>query len=71
MVGSAAPSPRTPAPIDSSDNPRFNSATPAGLGALAMTVNPPPATAPATSAYLASSEIPAMSDQGRSALRCR
>lgn len=28
---------------------------PAGLGALAMTVNPPPATAPATKAYLKAS----------------
>jgi hypothetical protein len=30
----------------------FNSDWPAGLGALAMTVRPPPATAPATTVYL-------------------
>lgn len=39
-------------------NPFFSKATPAGLGALAITVRPPPATAPATSMYLASSEMP-------------
>jgi hypothetical protein len=48
--------------MDSSAKPRRSSATPAGLGALAMTVNPPPATAPVTSMYLASSEMPTISE---------
>lgn len=47
-VGTSAPSSSPDAPIDSSLKPRRSNATPAGLGALAMTVRPPPATAPAT-----------------------
>ena len=37
-------------------------AKPAGLGALAITVRPPPVTAPATSEYLNSSETPSTSE---------
>ena len=35
---------------------------PAGFGALAITVNPPPATAPATRAYFSSSEMPSTNE---------
>jgi hypothetical protein len=48
--------------MDSSAKPRLSSATPAGFGALAITVSPPPATAPATSMYFDSSEMPLMSE---------
>ena len=37
-------------------------AKPAGLGAFAITVSPPPATAPATSEYLYSSDTPSTSE---------
>ena len=37
-------------------------AIPAGLGAFAMTVRPPPATAPPTNASLKSSEVPETQD---------
>ena len=37
-------------------------AIPAGLGALAITVNPPPVTAPATSAILNSSDKPSTNE---------
>ena len=40
----------------------FSSDIPAGFGALAITVKPPPVTAPETTAYLNSSEIPSTSD---------
>ena len=61
-VGANAPSNRPPAPIDSSLNPRRSSATPAGLGALAMTVSPPPATAPAINAYWALRVMPSIKE---------
>jgi hypothetical protein len=50
-VGASAPSNRPPSPIASSLKPLRRSATPAGFGAFAITVRPPPATAPATSMY--------------------
>jgi hypothetical protein len=37
-------------------------AKPAGLGALAITVNPPPVTAPATNEYFASDDMPSIND---------
>ena len=40
----------------------FRIAKPAGLGALAITVSPPPVTAPATSEYLKSSDTPSTSE---------
>ena len=40
----------------SSSKKVFRMLSPAGLGALAITVNPPPATAPATTEYFAASE---------------
>ena len=48
---------------DLSAKPGLSNATPAGFrGAFAITVKPPPATAPATSMYLVSSELPEVSD---------
>lgn len=56
-VGNNAPAKR-----QSGDTPlgkwRARMDWPAGLGALAMTVRPPPATAPATTAYLNSGPKP-------------
>ena len=45
-VGNSAPRNKPIVPIDSSWKPSRSRATPAGLGALAMMVSPPPATAP-------------------------
>src|SRR5687768_10078719 len=52
-VGITAPAARPSGETESLKNfPRIE--TPAGLGALAMTVRPPPVTAPATTAYFIS-----------------
>ena len=48
--------------MDSSSKCPRRIAKPAGFGALAMTVRPPPVTDPATSAYLNSSLSPSTSD---------
>src|ERR1700757_2552218 len=61
-VGPSAPSNSPPAPMLSSEKWRLSSATPAGFGAFAITVRPPPAAAPARSMYFDSLEISAMSD---------
>jgi len=53
-VGSSAPS-RRPAGAIAPPKYRESSACPAGFGALAMTVSPPPATAPWTTAILSES----------------
>ena len=44
--------------IESSSNDSLSMAKPAGLGALAMTVRPPPVTAPATREYWNSGLVP-------------
>ena len=49
-VGAKAPKSISSARIAPSSNPSRRMAAPAGFGALAMTVKPPPVTAPATSA---------------------
>lgn len=61
-VGASAPSSRPPMPTAPFWNAPRSSATPAGFGALAITVSPPPATAPATSMYFDASEMPSMSE---------
>ncbi len=50
IVGNNAPSSRSSARIAPSSNPSRRIAAPAGFGALAMIVSPPPVTAPATRA---------------------
>src|SRR5512138_3716466 len=57
-VGSRAAAARPPAPMAPSWKLSFRMAKPAGLGALAITVRPPPVTAPATIEYLKASETP-------------
>ena len=58
----AAAAARPPALIVPSSKLSLRIAKPAGFGALAMTVSPPPVTAPATSEYLNSSETPSTSE---------
>jgi hypothetical protein len=48
--------------LDATGIGRATFAWPAGLGAFAITVSPPPATAPATKAYLNSSETPSTNE---------
>src|SRR5215475_11963462 len=60
-VGMSAPKNNFPAEMPSGKNlERMD--WPAGFGALAMTVNPPPATAPATTAYFNDSRKSGTSD---------
>src|SRR5699024_2561159 len=58
MVGTAAENNRRNGEIAPSGHVPLRIENPAGLGALAMTVNPPPATEPATNIYRHSSLVP-------------
>ena len=55
-VGGAAASASQPGLIELSSNVPLRIAKPAGFGAFAMTVSPPPLTAPATSEYFTSGD---------------
>ena len=61
-VGCKAPIKSPPADTLSSGNFPLSSERPAGLGALAITVKPPPTTAPATRAYRKPSLVPSISE---------
>jgi len=65
MVGGMAPIKRPKGAIVFSGKWSRNIAIPAGFGALAMTVRPPPVTAPATKEILNSSDNPSTRIQGR------
>ena len=62
MVGGMAESRRRLAETTALGKYGLNMAMPAGFGALAMTVNPPPATAPPTKANLNSNDVPLTND---------
>jgi len=57
MVGGKAAKNKYKAETLPSGKYSFKIAIPAGFGALAITVNPPPVKAPATKAYLNSGEV--------------
>ena len=63
IVGGIAPMSKPRGAIACSGKCFFKIEIPAGFGAFAITVRPPPVTAPATSAILNSSDNPSTSDQ--------